>query len=190
MLSASLLIFSHFCLTGIKNELDDLCCGSLIHKSTGKICFILGDEKENSELIIIEPKLKFNNYEDFHAVGLNEITCKNCKNSLGVRMKQTDDTQIFMLDKIVLKERAMKYFAVEDIGIVPFYFNYKVEDIKKMDQMAFETEEYINKSGNQIQKFFDLLSSQVKDLKEIETKKKDIDKLSDILKYLIDKDYL
>ena len=59
-----------------------------------------------------------------------------------------------------------------------------------MDQMAFETEEYINKSGNQIQKFFDLLSSQVKDLKEIETKKKDIDKLSDILKYLIDKDYL
>ena len=56
--------------------------------------------------------------------------------------------------------------------------------------MAFETEEYINKSGNQIQKFFDLLSSQVKDLKEIETKKKDIDKLSDILKYLIDKDYL
>ena len=105
-------------------------------------------------------------------------------------MKQTDDTQIFMLDKIVLKERAMKYFAVEDIGIVPFYFNYKVVDIKKMDQMAFETEEYINKSGNQIQKFFDLLSSQVKDLKEIETKKKDIDKLSDILKYLIDKDYL
>ena len=169
----------------------------ILRLRTGKICFILGDEKENSELfekfknlIIIEPKLKFNNYEDFHAVGLNEITCKNCKNSLGVRMKQTDDTQIFMLDRIVLKERAMKYFAVEDIGIVPFYFNYKVEDIKKMDQMAFETEDYINKSGNQIQKFFDLLSSQVKDLKEIETKKKDIDKLSDILKYLIDKDYL
>ncbi len=105
-------------------------------------------------------------------------------------MKQTDDTQIFMLNKIVLKIEALKFFIVEDLGIKPLHFFYKIEDLKNVDKEAMEIEEYINQSGNQIQKFFDLLSSQTKDLREIDSKKNDIDKLGDILKYLIDKGYI
>ena len=43
--------------------------------------------------------------EDFHTVGINEVICKKCKNLLGVRMKQTDETKIFMLDKFALKKK-------------------------------------------------------------------------------------
>ena len=105
-------------------------------------------------------------------------------------MKQTDDTQMFMLNKFVLKHDAMKYFCLQDLGIRPFDFSFKRETLKNLDKTAFETEEYINQSGHQIQKFFDLLGMQAKDFKEIETKKNDIEKLGDILKYLIDKNYI
>ena len=105
-------------------------------------------------------------------------------------MKQTDDTQIFMLNKIVLKQDAMKYFWLDEFGIKPFHFGSNLENIKSMDKLAIETEEYITKCGNIIQKFFDILSSQVKDLRDIEEKKNDFDKLGDILKYLIDKNYI
>ena len=175
-----------------------LMTNSLIEKilrlKIGKICFIVGDENDKSEImekfkstIIIKPELKVNDDIEFQTVGINEVSCKSCNNPLGVRMKQTDDTQIFMLNKFVLRYDAMNYFCVQDLGIRPFIFTFKNESLKNLDKIAFETEEYINKSGHQIQKFFDLLSNQSKDFKEIETKKTDIEKLGDILKYLIDK---
>ena len=169
----------------------------IIRLKTGKICFIIGDEDEKSEImekfaenIIIKPVLKVNDISDFQTVGINEVSCKSCKSSLGVKMKQTDDTQMFMLNKFVLKHDAMKYFCLQDLGIRPFDFSFKRETLKNLDKTAFETEEYINQSGHQIQKFFDLLGMQAKDFKEIETKKNDIEKLGDILKYLIDKNYI
>ena len=76
------------------------------------------------------------------------------------------------------------------MGLKPFHFYYDLEDLKKMDKLAIETEKYITESGNQIHKYFELLSDQIKNTKEIERKKNDIDKLGDILKYLIDKNYL
>ena len=194
--------FTHLC----KNKLL-FCCrkcnkllmtNSLIEKilrlKIGKICFIVDDDDENSESmqkfkskILIKPELKVNDNSEFQTVGINEVSCKSCSNSLGVRMRQTDDTQIFMLNKFVLRYDSLNYFCLQDLGIKPFIFIYKNESMKNIDKTAFEIEEYINKSGNQIQKFFDLLGNQSKDFKEIETKKMDIEKLGDILKYLIDK---
>ena len=169
----------------------------ILRLKTGKFYFIIGDEGENSELfekfkslIVIQPELKINKNEDFQTVGINEVICKKCKSQIGVRMKQTDETQIFMLNKFVLNEKKLKYFSVEDMGLKPFHFYYDLEDLKKMDKLAIETEKYITESGNQIHKYFELLSDQIKNTKEIERKKNDIDKLGDILKYLIDKNYL
>ena len=169
----------------------------ILRLKTGKICFILGDKIEKSELmekfqssLIIQPELKVNQNADFNNVGINEIFCRNCKNLLGVKMRQTDDTQIFMINMIVLKHDAMIYFLLEEMGIKPFVFSFRTETMKNMDKLASETEEYIIKKGSQIQQLFELLSSQKKDLDEMETKKKDIDKLGDILKYLIDKKYI
>ena len=178
-----------------------LTTNSLIEKilrlKTGKICFILGDDNEYSELfekfktlILIQQDFKINQNSEFSTVGVNEVYCKNCKNLLGLIMKQTDDTQIFMLNKIVLKQEAMKFFWLDEFGIKPFHFGSNLEGIKNMDKLAIETEEYITQKGYQIQKFFDAISSQVKDFRDIEEKKNDFDKLGDILKYLIDKDYI
>ena len=169
----------------------------ILRLKTGIIYFIIEEEDDNSELItkfksllFIKPELKINKNPEFSTVGINEVYCRNCKSLIGLKMKQTDDTQIFMLNKIVLKIEALKFFIVEDLGIKPLHFFYKIEDLKNVDKEAMEIEEYINQSGNQIQKFFDLLSSQTKDLREIDSKKNDIDKLGDILKYLIDKGYI
>ena len=169
----------------------------ILRLKTGRIYFIIEEEDDNSELItkfksllFIKPELKINKNPEFSTVGINEVYCRNCKSLIGLKMKQTDDTQIFMLNKIVLKIEALKFFIVEDLGIKPLHFFYKIEDLKNVDKEAMEIEEYINQSGNQIQKFFDLLSSQTKDLREIDSKKNDIDKLGDILKYLIDKGYI
>ena len=169
----------------------------ILRLKIGKIYFIIEDENENSELItkfkslvIIKPELKINQISEFNTVGINDVYCRNCKNLLGLRMKQTDETQMFMLNKIILKIEALKFFVAEDFGIRPFHISYKLEEIKTTDKKAMEIEEYINQSGNQLQKFFDLLSSQTKDLRDSDSKKNDIDKLGDILKYLIDKGYI
>ena len=169
----------------------------ILRLKTGRIYFIIEEEDDNSELItkfksllLIKHELKINNNPEFSTVGINEVYCGNCKSLIGLKMKQTDETQIFMLNRIVLKIEALKFFIVEDLGIKPLHFFYKIEDLKNVDKEATEIEEYINQSGNQIQKFFDLLSSQTKDLRDIDSKKNDIDKLGDILKYLIDKGYI
>ena len=196
---------SYFCKKNIllccKNCNRILTTNSIIEKilrlTNGKICFIIGDDDENSELmikfksnLIIQSELKVNNNSEFKTVGLNEITCKYCKNSLGVRIRQTDDTQIFMLNKIVLKLDALKFFSIDENGLRPYHFHYKPENIKSMDKYATEIDQYIQKSGYHIQKFFDILSSQNNDFQEIENRKMNIDKLGDILKYLIDKNYI
>ena len=197
--------FSHLCKNKIlfccrkcnKLLMTNSLIGKILRLKIGKICFIVDDENENSEsmqkfksTIIIKPELKVNDNSEFQTVGINEVSCKSCNNSLGVRMRQTDETQIFMLNKFVLRYESLNYFLLEDLGIKPFLFVYKSESMKNVDKEAFKIEEYINKSGNQIQKFFDLLSNQSKDFKEIETKKTDIEKLGDILKYLIDKNLI
>ena len=169
----------------------------ILRLTTGKICFIMGDEGENSELmkefqskLVIHPELKVNNITDFKTVGLNEVSCKNCNEPLGVKIRQADETQIFMLEKIILKTDAVKCFIIEEGGLRYLNIIYKTETIKNMDKLANETEEYIQKSGHQIQKFFDILCSQNNDFQEMKIRKENIDKLGDILKYLIDKNYI
>ena len=181
-----------------------LCSNTLIENiirlSNGKICFIMGEgegkEGENeSELMknfkstfIIQKFIKVNsNNCDFKAVGFNEIKCKKCENILGIKIIQTDDTQIFMLDKIILKFESLRFFILGNYGINDLQFFFKTETIKSMDKKSMEIEEYIQKTGNYLQKFFDMLSSQNKALKELDNKKIEIDKLGDVLKYLSDK---
>ena len=181
-----------------------LCTNALIEKilrlSNGKICFILDEEQTNEEddemknfksTILIQKQMKVNpNNCDFKAVGFNEVLCKNCKNILGLKMKQTDDTQIFMLNKIILKFESLKFFILGNYGINTFQFYFKAETIKSMDKESLEIDKYIQKSGDYLQTFFDMLSSQNKALTEIEQKKIEIDKLGDVLKYLTDKKYI
>jgi len=169
----------------------------LLRLKTGKICFIIGDDDEKSELmeqfkssILLNGELKVNINSDLNTVGIYEIYCKNCKNPLGANVKQTDDTQIFMLNKYVLKHDSINFYLIEELGLEPYYFHFRNETIKKMDKEAMEIEEYIYQSGQQLQKFFELLSGQTKDIREIETRKTDLDKLGDILKYLIDKNFI
>ena len=78
----------------------------------------------------------------------------------------------------------------EELGIKPYNFSFRTETIKNMDKKATETEEYILKGGQRIQQFFEMLSSQKNDINNFETKIKDLDKLGDILTYLIDKKYI
>ena len=169
----------------------------ILRLKTGTICFIIGDEDENSELmekfkvsLFIKPELIINENLEFKTVGVNEIYCKNCKNKLGLRIKQTDDTQIFMLNKFILKYDSLKFFCVEELGIKPFHFMFKTETMKNMDKTAFEIEEYIHQSGQYIQKYFDLLTNQSQDFHGAEKFKNDIDKLGDIIKYLNDKNFI
>ena len=198
--------FSNLCrkdiLFSCKKCFSILCNNQLIEKIlrliNGKICFIIGDEDENSELmkefkssIVIKANFNVNpNNCDFKTVGLNEIYCKKCNHLLGVKIKQADDTQIFMLNKVLLRYESLKFFIISDFGIKPFQFHFKTETLKNMDKKSIELEEYIQKSGNYIQNFFDILSSQNKDIKEIEKKKVEIDKLGEVFKYLIDKKYI
>ena len=198
--------FSNLCrkdiLFSCKKCCSILCDNQLIEKIlrliNGKICFIIGDEDENSELmkefkssIVIKKTFSVNpNNCDFKTVGLNEIYCKNCNHLLGVKIKQTDDTQIFMLNKVLLRYESLKFFIISDFGIKPFQFHFKTETLKNMDKKSIELDEYIQKSGNYIQNFFDILSSQNKDFKELEKKKIEIDKLGEVFKYLIDKKYI
>ena len=181
--------FSNLCrkdiLFSCKKCCTILCNNQLIEKIlrliNGKICFIIGDEDENSQLmdefksnIAIKKYFSVNsNKFDLKTIGLNEIFCKKCNYLLGVKIKQTDDTQIFMLNKILLKYESLKFFIISDFGIKPFQFHFKAETLKNMDKESIEIDEYIQKSGNYIQNFFDILSSQNKDLKEIEKKKTD-----------------
>ena len=180
-----------------------LCSSSLIDKilrlSNGKICLIIEEEDEdNSELIkkfnetlfIQNKKIINQNNEDLKAVGLNEIFCKKCKYSLGIKVMLTDVIQEFMLNKILLKFDSIKFFTFGDFGIKPFNFYFRKETIKSMDNYAMEIDEYIQKSGNYIQTFFDMLSSQNKEIKDMEKTKEEIDKLGNVLKYLIDKNYI
>ena len=180
-----------------------LCHNSLIENilrlSNGRICFIIEDENEkNYELIEnfisnlnIEKKIYINSKDkDFMSVGIKEVKCKKCGSSLGVKMKQTDDIQIFMLNRIILKCDSLKIFLLDDYGIMPFELHYRKETIKNMDKEALEIDEYIRERANYIQTFFDMLVKQNKDLKEIETTKKEIDKLGNVLKYLIDKNLI
>ena len=180
-----------------------LCSSSLIEKilrlSNGKICFIIEEQDEdNSELIkkfnetlfIQNKKIINQNKEDFKAVGFKEIFCKKCKYSLGINVMQTDDIQKFMLNKILLKFDSIKFFTFGDFGIKPFNFYFRKETIKSIDNYALGIDEYIQKSGNYIQTFFDMLSSQNKEIKDMEKRKEEIDKLGNVLKYLIDKNYI
>jgi len=95
-----------------------------------------------------------------------------------------------MLDKVLLRYESLKFFIISDFGIKPFQFHFKTETLKNMDKESIEIDEYIQKSGSYIQNFFDILSSQNKDLKELEKKKIEIDKLGEVFKYLIDKKYI
>jgi hypothetical protein len=177
---------------------------SILRLSNGKICFIIGEgegegqEKEDKnefELmkdfksnILIQNKININpNNCDLKAVGFTEIFCKKCKNLLGVKVQQTDDTQIFMLNKIILKFESLRFFILGNYGINSLQFFFRAETIKSMDQKSNEVEEYIQNSGTYLQKFFDMLSQQNKVSAEIEKKKIEIDKLGDVLKYLSDK---
>ena len=169
----------------------------ILRLKTGKICFILKDEADKSELmekfkssIVIQSQLKVINNKEFNNVGINEVNCNRCNNLIGVRMKQTDDIQIFMLNTFVIKHDSMKYYMSEELGIKPYNFSFRTETIKNMDKKATETEEYILKGGQRIQQFFEMLSSQKNDINNFETKIKDLDKLGDILTYLIDKKYI
>ena len=198
--------FSNLCrkdiLFSCKKCFSILCNNQLIEKIlrliNGKICFIIGDEDEKSELmeefessIVIKKTFSVNpNNCDFKTIGLSEIYCKKCNHLLGVKIKQTDDTQIFMLNKVLLRYESLKFFIVSDFGIKPFQFHFKTETLKNMDKESIELDEYIQKSGNYIQNFFDILSSQNKDIKELEKKKVEIDKLGEVFKYLIDKKYI
>ena len=191
--------FSNLCrkdiLFSCKKCFSILCNNQLIEKIlrliNGKICFIIGDEDENSELmkefkssIVIKANFNVNpNNCDFKTVGLNEIYCKKCNHLLGVKIKQADDTQIFMLNKVLLRYESLKFFIISEFGIKPFQFHFKTETLKNMDKKSIELEEYI-------QNFFDILSSQNKDIKELEKKKVEIDKLGEVFKYLIDKKYI
>ena len=120
-----------------------------------------GKEGENeSELMknfkstfIIQKFIKVNsNNCDFKAVGFNEIKCKKCENILGIKIIQTDDTQIFMLDKIILKFESLRFFILGNYGINDLQFFFKTETIKSMDKKSMEIEEYIQKTGNYLQK--------------------------------------
>ena len=198
--------FSNLCrkdiLFSCKKCFSILCNNQLIEKIlrliNGKICFIIGDEDEKSELmeefessIVIKKTFSVNpNNCDFKTIGLSEIYCKKCNHLLGVKIKQTDDTQIFMLNKVLLRYESLKFFIISDFGIKPFQFHFKTETLKNMDKESIELDEYIQKSGNYIQNFFDILSSQNKDIKELEKKKVEIDKLGEVFKYLIDKKYI
>ena len=196
--------FSNLCrkdiLFSCKKCFNILCNNILIDKIlrliNGKICFIIGDEEnENSEMfedfksnILLKKDFNVNpNNSDIKNVGLNEVLCKKCNNAIGMKIKQADETQIFMLDKILLKYETLRFFIISDFGLKPFQFHFKAETIKNMDKKSIEIDEYIQKSGDSIQKFFDMISEQNKDLKEIEKKKIEIDKLGDVFKYLIDK---
>ena len=180
-----------------------LCSSTLIDKilrlSSGKICFIMEDgEDGNSEMIeefqkalFIENIIYLNPIKsDFKAVGVNEVFCKKCKNPLGLKMRTTDDVQIFMINRILLKLDFIKVFKLDDYGIKLFNFYFKKDTIKSMDKEAFEADEYIQKSGNYIQTYFDMLSSQNKEIKNMEKRKEEIDKLGNVLKYLVDKKYI
>ena len=180
-----------------------LCSSPLIDKilrlSNGKICFIIEEQDEDNSKIIekfentlfIQKTLFINQKDqDIKAVGINEIVCKKCNNSLGIKIKQSDDIQVFMLNKILLKYDSIKVFTFGDYGIKNFNFYFRKETIKRMDKDALEIDEYIQKSGNYIQTFFDMLSSQNKEIKDMEKRKDDIDKLGNVLKYLIDKKYI
>lgn len=181
-----------------------LCSSSLIEKilrlSNGKICFIIEEQDDdNSEILekfektlSIQKKILIINQkdQDFKTIGISEIFCKKCNNFLGIKVKQTDDIQIFMLNKIILKYDSIKVFTFGDYGIKTFNFYFRKETIKSMDKDALEIDEYIQKSGNYIQTFFDMLSSQNKEMKDMEKRKDEIDKLGNVLKYLIDKNYI
>ena len=180
-----------------------LCSSSLIDQllrlNTGKICFVMEEEEDdNSELmkkfinnLIINKLISINqNDPNFKTVGVNEVLCRKCKYLLGVKMKTTDDIQIFMLNKILLKYESIKVLSFGDYGIKNFNFYFKKDTIKSMDKEAYELDEYIQKSGNYIQTFFEILSSQCKVTKDMERRKEEIDKLGQVLKYLVDKKYL
>ena len=180
-----------------------LCSSSLIEKilrlSNGKICFIIEEQDDdNKELIekfektlIIQKKLIINQKDqEFKTVGINEVFCKKCNNALGIKVRQTDDIQIFMLNKFLLKYDSIKVYTFGDYGIKTFNFYFRKETIRSMDKDAIEIDEYIQKSGNYIQTFFDMLNSQNKEIKDMEKRKDEIDKLGNVLKYLIDKNYI
>jgi hypothetical protein len=195
----------HDIIISCKKCFKILCTNSLIEKilrlSNGKICFIIEEDVENNdkyELIekfisnlFIEKKIYINpNDKDFKSVGIREVKCKKCNNALGVKIKQSDDTQIFMLNKIILKYDSLYLCILDNLGIKPFQFYFKKETIKSMDNEALKIDEYIQKSGNFIQNFFDMLAKQNNELKEMENRKVEIDKLGKVLKYLIDKNYI
>ncbi len=180
-----------------------LCSSTLIEKllrlNTGKICFIMEEEnEENSELIedftnnLTIKKLIYINQKnpDFKTVGVSEVLCKKCEYVLGVKMKTTDDIQIFMLNKILLKNDAIKVLSFGDFGLKNFNFYFKKETIRSMDKEAYDLDEYIQKSGNYIQSFFEILSAQCKIKQDLERRKDEIDKLGEVLRYLVDKNYV
>ena len=167
----------------------------LLRLKNGRICFILNDNdieifnrfKNN---IIIENILEINTNPDLYNVGINKVYCKYCKNQIGIKIKQTDETQFFMINKILLKENTMQYYSIENMGIKPFYFQYSSEEVKRMDRNAFELEQYINDSCNQLTEFLDLIKKKKNDLNDNKKRLEDIKKLSDILTYLVNKNYI
>ena len=167
----------------------------VIRLKTGRISFILNDN--NADIfnkfkmnVIIENKLEVNINPDFNNVGINKVLCKNCNYHLGIKIKQADESQFFMVNKIILKENAMQYFSIEDIGITPFCFQYNKEEVKELDHEYFELENYINNSVNRILGFFDLLDEQKSEINTNKKRLEDIQKLSDILTYLVNKNYI
>ena len=198
--------FSYLCSTDIllccRKCFRILCSNGLIEKilriNTGYLYFIIEERNDENEELIkqfesnldIDKKLLINvNNHDFKIGGFSQVFCK-CSNNLGIKVKQTDSAQIFMLNKIILKLESLSFFTLGDYGIKPLIFYFKKSTLKEMDSKAFEIDEYIKKSGECIQEFFEMLKNQNKEIKNKEKREEEIDKLGNVLKYLIDKKYI
>ena len=198
-------LLSYLCRQDIliccKKCFSTLCNNSLIDKilrlMTGKIYFILDDEsstessnimaKFKSSINISRELNSIKDNTDLKAVGTIDVFCKKCKNLIGVKIMQSDETQLFMNNRFVLKMEELRFFILLGSDIKPLNIKIKPESLSYLDQKYSELDKYISKSGSTIQNFFDILTTQVKNIKDSDSKKEAVDKLGDVLKYLSDK---
>ena len=198
--------FSYLCscdiLISCKKCHTILCPNSLIEKilriNTGQLYFIIEEENDENSILIkefeshlkIDKKLLINtNNHDFKIGGFNQVYCI-CGNNLGMKVKQTDSSQIFMLNKIILKYDPLIFSIQGDFGLKPLHFYFSRKTLKNMDKKDFEIDEYIKNMGEQLQQFFEMLKSQNDELKNKKKREEEIDKLGNVLKYLVDKKYI
>ena len=180
-----------------------LCSSSLIDKllrlSTGNICFIIEEKKNNNsklienfeKIIYIENKNNvFIKDKDFGLDVVRKIHCKNCNSFIGLKIILSDNTKKFMINRFLLKFSSVSLLEFDDLGIKSYNFNVNREEIKSIDSFALEIEKYVKKSRSFINNFYNNNNSQDNEFEEIEKSKRKIDKLDEMLQYLMNNNYI